>query len=202
MNQKIFGKIFLASNSPRRNLLLSEAGFDVEVIKGRNIKEKYPSTLPVHDIPSFLSRIKASAYSDVSYTEHIPLVAADTLVILDGIPLGKPADQEECILTLQKLSNKWHSVVTGVTLLLPDTPIRTFDVETKVKFSQLSDTMINYYVDNFKPFDKAGAYGIQEWIGMVGVEKIEGDFYNIMGFPVNRFITEYLSLFPLHSEKG
>lgn len=199
----ILGKILLASNSPRRFKLLSEAGFDVEIVKGKGIKEIYPENLPVKEIPSFLSRLKATPYIEIAKERNLPLVTADTIVILDGEAIGKPKDERQAIEMLHKLSGEKHIVITGVTTVFPDSEnMNTFSVETSVRFRKLPDKLIEIYVDRYHPTDKAGSYGIQEFIGLVGVEYIEGDYYNIMGFPVCNFVAMYLSKYPsLLSEK-
>lgn len=190
----MFGEILLASNSPRRKQLLTEVGFDVEVVKGRDIEELYPTDIPIEDIPVYLSKLKALPYKEMALERKRPLVTADTIVILEGEPLGKPADELEAVELLRKLSGKEHEVVSGVTLFSVKGEEITFKEITSVRFSNLPDEIIEYYVDEKKPLDKAGAYGIQELIGLLGVEKIDGDFYNVMGFPVNRFMKTYLSL--------
>ena len=191
-----FGSIILASGSPRRRQLLTDAGFDLRVVNDREVEESYPSDLPVDRIPSYLSEVKARAYADLTIEYGVPLVAADTIVIESGEPLGKPVDAANAVELLKRLSGRWHTVVTGVEMLLPDGWAIGFSETTDVKFAELSRRLIERYVDEFRPLDKAGAYGIQEWIGLVGVEQIRGDFYNIMGFPVCRFVKEYLKIFP------
>lgn len=198
----IFGKILLASNSPRRYHLLQEAGFDVEVVKGYEVNEVYPEKIDVQDIPAFLSQKKAEPYIEMARERDLPLVAADTVVILDGQVMGKPKDEFDAVNMLKKLSGKWHDVVSGVTLVFPDSEQITFSELTKVKFSSLDDDLIKLYVNNAHPMDKAGSYGVQELIGLAGVERIEGDYYNIMGFPVCMFLKFFLSKYPsLLSEK-
>lgn len=174
--------IVLASNSPRRRELLAELGvkYRIEVIGG--IEESHPVDMPAHKIAEYLSRQKASAYELQS---NELLITADTVVILDNKVLGKPADNAEACAMLQKLSGRTHSVVTGVTVTTMDS-MQSFSDEALVTFDNLSDEEINYYVDNFCPLDKAGAYGIQEWIGCVGVKNLQGSFFTVMGLPVQR----------------
>ena len=183
-----FGKILLASGSPRRFTLLTEAGFEVEKLTSREVDETYPTDLPHEEIPVYLSRLKALVYDDVCQQHGLPLVAADTLVLLDGEPIGKPHGMDEAKEMLGHLSGNTHTVITGVTLLRPDGREVSFSEYTDVTFGKLSSREIHYYIENYRPLDKAGSYGIQEWIGLIGVEKIDGDFYNIMGFPVHRFL--------------
>lgn len=186
-----FGKILLGSGSPRRLQLLTEAGFDVTVLKVEDIEETYPETLEVHRIPEYLSRKKAAACRQKAGMTAVPIVTADTIVILGGKAIGKPESVHEAKKMLRHLSDHTHTVVTGVTFILPDGSEHSFSQHTEVKFGHLTDAMIDYYVEKYNPVDKAGSYGIQEWIGLVGVESIHGDFYNIMGFPVNSFIKKF-----------
>lgn len=189
----LYGKILLASGSPRRLQLLTEAGFEVEKLTSRDIDESYPSALPPEEIPVYLSRLKAGAYKDVCKERGLPLVAADTLVLLDSEPIGKPTDMADAKKMLRQLSGRTQIVVSGVTILHPYGVERSFSEKTAVTFGHLTDAMIDYYVERYKPLDKAGSYGIQEWIGIVGVERIDGDFYNIMGFPVHKFLKVFNS---------
>lgn len=187
-----FGNIQLASNSPRRFKILTEAGFDVKILSGLELDEIYPQDIKTDDIPVFLSKFKADSYLKVADINNMPLVTADTIVIHNGIAIGKPKDIEEAYIMIKTLSGSWHTVITGVTLITTKGEI-TFSETTKVKFRNIPDDFIRYYIHEYTPLDKAGSYGIQEWIGLVGVERIEGDFYNIMGFPICRFIKEYQS---------
>jgi septum formation protein len=179
-------KIVLASNSPRRKELLSalEMDFVVRTIDG--IDESYPQGFTMTGIAEHISSHKASAYT---LDDDELLIAADTIVYLDGEVLGKPADEPEACSMLRKLSGRTHHVVTGVTLRTLECT-HTFSCVTEVTFANLTDEQIDYYVSNFKPLDKAGAYGIQEWIGYVGVTGINGSFYNVMGLPVQRLNQE------------
>lgn len=144
--------------------------------------------MPAHQIPQYLSNLKSDAFMK-NMRDNELIITADTLVILDGSVLGKPKDHDEAVSMLRRLSGKTHQVITGVTISTLEKRT-TFSTETKVKFAELSDSDIEYYVDNFLPYDKAGAYGIQEWIGCVAVEAIEGSFYNVMGLPVHQLIKE------------
>lgn len=183
--------VVLASNSPRRRELLAELGVDyrVEVIKG--IEESHPAEMPAHDIAEYLSRKKAAAYR---LKPNELLITADTVVILDGEVLGKPADEAAACEMLRHLSGRTHSVVTGVAVTTLDGGMRSFSDEALVEFDVLSDDEINYYVKNYRPLDKAGAYGIQEWIGYAGVKRMEGSFYTVMGLPVHKLYRMLLSL--------
>ena len=174
--------VVLASNSPRRRELLSELGvqYRVEVIRG--IDETHPSELPAKEIAEYLSRLKAGAYA---LKQNELLITADTVVILDDEVMGKPADADEACAMLRRLSNRTHSVVTGVTVTTEDGQ-QSFSDEALVTFDELSEEEIQYYVSHYRPLDKAGAYGIQEWIGYMGVKHLEGRFFTVMGLPVHR----------------
>lgn len=177
-------KILLASNSPRRRELLAALSDDVTIAPSREVDESYPATLTPDEVAPYLSALKSEAYKDLAESDTI-LVTADTVVICDGRILGKPADRDEAIAMLTLLSGRSHHVVTGVTLRRGDKSV-TFAESTEVVFSQLNPADIEHYVDRYRPYDKAGAYGIQEWIGYVGIESICGDYYNVMGLPLNR----------------
>lgn len=153
--------------------------------------ENYPSTLSAADVAAYLSALKSNAYPEPLGEGDI-LITADTTVVIDERVLGKPADRTEAHEMLRAMSGRSHKVYTGVTLR-SNVQQRTFSVETDVCFREISDEEIYYYVDNFRPYDKAGAYGIQEWIGYVAIERIEGSFYNVMGLPVQRLYTELLA---------
>lgn len=183
-------KIILASNSPRRRELLSGLGFDYEVRTLQGLDESYPEGLSMEEIPQYISRKKASAYT---LEPDELLITADTIVYLDGEVLGKPADEAEAKEMLRKLSGKTHQVVTGVTLTTK-TFQHAFASVSQVTFAQLSEAEIDYYVTHYRPFDKAGAYGIQEWIGYIGVTSIEGSYFNVMGLPVQRLYSEMKKL--------
>lgn len=177
-------KIILASNSPRRRELLKgiDVDFEVRVLSG--IDESYPPTLPVEQVAGFISRKKADAYLSTLADDEL-LITADTVVIIGQEVLGKPADAREACGMLRKLSGKTHQVTTGV-CLTTRLQQEAFSVTTDVTFKELSDEEIDYYIEHYRPFDKAGAYGIQEWIGYIGVTALKGSYFNVMGLPVQR----------------
>lgn len=181
-------KIVLASNSPRRKELLGglELEFQVHVISG--IDETYPESLQAIEIPLYIARVKADAYKATMAEDEL-LITADTIVWTAEGVLGKPQDREDACRMLRLLSGKTHKVITGVCLWASTKNI-SFSVETEVTFTTLSEEEINYYVEKYSPYDKAGSYGIQEWIGYIGVEAIHGSFYNVMGLPVQRLYQE------------
>lgn len=176
-------KLILASASPRRQQLMKDAGLTFEV-RLKKIVEDYPKDLPLEKVPEYLSKVKAEAFREELQPDEV-LVTADTVVCIHGKILGKPANRVEAIGMLQELSGNRHLVVTGVSVTTKTKQI-SFSALTNVFFKELSDEEIEYYVDLYKPFDKAGAYGIQEWIGYIGIERIEGSFYNVMGLPVQK----------------
>lgn len=186
-------KIILSSNSPRRKELLAGLGVDFEVRVLKDVDERYPDDIPLHEVPLYIAVEKASAYT-VAKDELV--VTADTVVIVDDEILGKPKDRAEAYKMLRKISGKTHQVVTGVCLTAINDR-RSFTVTTDVEFKALSDDEIYYYIDKYRPFDKAGAYGIQEWIGYVGVRSLKGSYYNVMGLPVQRIYEEFTSHFGL-----
>ena len=186
-------KIILSSNSPRRKELLAGLGVDFEVWVLKGVDERYPDDIPLNEVPLYIAIEKASAYT-VAKDELV--VTADTVVIVDNEILGKPKDRAEAYGMLRKISGKTHQVVTGVCLTTIDDQ-RSFTVTTDVEFKELSDNEIYYYIDKYRPFDKAGAYGIQEWIGYVGVLSLKGSYYNVMGLPVQRIYEEFTSYFGL-----
>ena len=179
--------IILGSQSPRRQELLHglDVNFTVNVIDG--LEENYPATLQGEDIPMFLAQQKAEAYLN-SLTPHDMLITADTIVWLDGIVYGKPKDEADAKDMLRALSGKTHDVITGVCFTTTERQ-ETFAAISKVTFASFSDDEINYYIEKYRPMDKAGSYGVQEWIGYIGVEHIDGSFYNVMGLPVQRLYT-------------
>ena len=179
-------KIILGSASPRRRELLAslDVEFTVEPVKG--VDETAPTDMPAMEIPEFLSRKKASAYP---LSDKQMLITADTLVISDNKPLGKPVDAEDARHILRSISGKTHQVVTGVCISTTAKTV-SFSAVTDVTFSALTDDEIDYYIKNYKPFDKAGAYGIQEWIGAIAVSNINGSYYNVMGLPLHRLYVE------------
>lgn len=176
-------KLILASASPRRQQLMKDAGLTFEV-RLKKIVEDYPKDLPLEKVPEYLSKVKAEAFQEELQPDEV-LVTADTVVCIHGKILGKPASRAEAISMLRELSGNRHLVVTGVSVTTKTKQI-SFSALTNVFFKELSDEEIEYYVDVYKPFDKAGAYGIQEWIGYIGIERIEGSFYNVMGLPVQK----------------
>ena len=181
-------RLVLASNSPRRKELLGGLGvtFTVRVLPG--IDESYPQHLTAEEIPQYISRAKAQAYLATMAPDEL-LITADTIVWADGQVLGKPAHEAEAARMLSLLSGRTHQVITGVTLLTAHQS-RTFAVASQVTFDELSPEEIDYYVSHYKPMDKAGAYGIQEWIGYVGVSCLQGSYFNVMGLPVQRLYKE------------
>lgn len=181
-------KVLLASKSPRRRELLSQLRVPFSVISIGGIDESYPDSMPAEEIPPYLANIKADAYMKTMSEQEL-VITADTLVILGDKVLGKPKNHDEAVEMLTTLSGKTHKVVTGVCI---STHRRrtTFSTVTEVTFAELSAEDIEYYVENFLPYDKAGAYGIQEWIGCVAVESIHGSYYNVMGLPVHQLYKE------------
>ena len=177
-------RLILASQSPRRRQLLSDAGLEFTLADRFECDETFPQDMPAEDVAEYLSRLKSEAYPE-SLAEGDILLTADTVVIADNRVLGKPSDRAEAIEMISLLSGCDHEVITGCTLRTA-TRQRSFSVRSKVHFRALDREEIEYYVDCYRPFDKAGAYGIQEWIGYVGIEGIEGSFYNVMGLPVQR----------------
>ena len=177
-------KIILASNSPRRQELMAGLDIPFEVKTLPSIDESFPDSLRGGDIPLFIAREKAAAYAEYIQPDEL-IITADTIVWLDGQVLGKPHTPDEARAMLHRLSGKEHEVFTGVALTSVDRQI-SFVSESIVLFAELTDEEINHYVDVYHPLDKAGAYGIQEWIGYVGIKRIEGSFYNVMGLPVRR----------------
>lgn len=175
--------ILLASASPRRHELLKMITDDFKVLSGREVDEIYPASLPLEEVPVYLSKLKASVYAD-DIADGDVLLTADTVVILGDEILGKPRDRREAVEMLTKMQGRTHVVVTGVTLT-SRRGAYSFSNRTEVDFDTLTTSEIEYYVDNFSPFDKAGAYGIQEWIGAAAIIGIRGSFYNVMGLPVH-----------------
>ena len=186
--EKMDKKIILASNSPRRRELLAglDLDFEVKVIKG--IDESYPETLAPDKVAQYIAAKKADAYVPAIHEDDL-VITADTVVIVDNDILGKPHDESEAKAMLRRISGRSHQVVTGVCLVTKDKR-REFSVSTDVTFRSLSESEIDYYVSHYRPFDKAGAYGIQEWIGYVGVTGLNGSYFNVMGLPVQRIYAE------------
>ena len=176
--------IILASNSPRRKELLAGLGMPFEVRVLQDIDESYPADLPVSEVALHIAGKKADAYRAIVRDDEL-IITADTVVIVGEEILGKPVDEADAVRMLRLLSGRTHQVTTGVCLLTASQE-RRFAVTTEVTFKELSDEEIHYYVTTYKPFDKAGAYGIQEWIGYVGVTCLHGSYYNVMGLPVQR----------------
>lgn len=186
-------KIILASNSPRRKELLSGIDVDYTIKTLQNIDESYPDSLPKEEVAEFIARKKASAYlSDLKDDEL--LITADTVVLLDDIILGKPKDKADAKQMLKMLSGKTHRVITGVCMVTQKKEI-SFSATSFVTFGKISDKEIEYYVEKYQPMDKAGAYGVQEWIGYVAVEHIEGSYFNVMGLPIYMVYQELVKSF-------
>lgn len=181
-------RLLLASHSPRRRELLTMLDLPFEIAESIEVDETYSPEMPVEDVPAYLSQKKGDAYCSQLKEDEI-VITADTVVIIDGKILGKPKDEADAIEMLKTLSGRSQTVVTGVSLT-DSTHRHTFSVSTEVRFASLSDTEIRYYVEKYRPLDKAGAYGIQEWIGAIGIEGISGSFYNVMGLPVHRLYNE------------
>lgn len=179
--------IVLASQSPRRQQLLRELGFEF-TIRTKSIDEVFPDDMPSDKVAEYLAKLKAEAFlADLQANELC--ITADTVVVLNGQILGKPADAAEAREMLTNLSGNHHEVITGVCLATKEKVV-AFSVSTKVHFRELSGEEISYYIDKFAPFDKAGAYGIQEWIGMIGIDHMDGSYFNVMGLPTERLFRE------------
>ena len=176
--------VVLASNSPRRKELLQRLGIPFKVRTLLGIDESYPDTLRGEDIVRYISRNKANAYRSSMGPDEL-LITADTIVYLQGEVMGKPHDADDARRMLRALAGQVHQVITGVTIITAN-DMENFAVTSQVKFSDLSDDEINYYVDRYLPLDKAGAYGIQEWIGLVAVEELRGSYFNVVGLPIQR----------------
>lgn len=185
-------RLVLASASPRRRELLLQIGAQVRIASTKEVDESYPGNIAPEDVAPYISAKKAHAYAD-SIESGETLITADTVVICEGCVLGKPHNEHEAVEMLRQLSGRTHSVVTGVTIMNGER-CRTFGVTTEVDFAPLSDSEIRYYVEKYRPLDKAGAYGIQEWIGYIGITGIRGDYYNVMGLPLQRLYTELKEL--------
>lgn len=176
--------LILASQSPRRQQLLSEVGLKYELSPRFECEEIFPNDLPASEVAEYLSRLKSEAYPQVLADGDI-LLTADTVVVAEERILGKPTDKDDAFAMLRMLSGREHEVITGVTLRSTK-QTKSFSAHSKVRFRQLSDEEIAYYIETYSPMDKAGSYGIQEWIGYVGIEGIEGSFFNVMGLPIQR----------------
>jgi septum formation protein len=178
-------RVILASQSPRRKQLLEQAGIPFEV-KVVDTAETFPADMPIPDVPVHIARQKSAAVAALCTTDDI-IITADTVVVLDDTIIGKPRDREDAIRILSALSGRVHRVITGV-VIRQDAAEESFSKETEVHFKPLTGEQIAYYVDAYKPYDKAGAYAIQEWIGAVGIDRINGCFYNVMGLPVSNVV--------------
>ena len=185
-------KVVLASNSPRRKELLSGLGIDYEVKTLPDIDESFPGGLSEVETATYIARAKADVYRNIMQPDEL-IITADTIVWLDGEVMGKPLDGEDARRMLRALSGKTHQVITGVCLTTIDSQ-KAFATVTDVTFCHLSEEEIDYYVERYRPMDKAGSYGIQEWIGFVGVESISGSYFNVMGLPIQRLYTELKKL--------
>jgi septum formation protein len=199
--------LILASNSPRRQYLMREAGFAFQLRVPSEVPEVYPDQLAGLEIPVYLAELKAKSFSGRLAANEI-LLTADTVVLLDGKVLGKPVDYYEGFDMLSSLSGQKHEVITGVCLMSSD-HTKSFYAHSYVWFRQLTEQEIDFYLTEYSPYDKAGAYGIQEWIGYIGVERIEGSFYNVMGLPIqkvyfelDRFIDELVQLRKDHGKQA
>lgn len=181
-------KIILASASPRRRELLAGLDIPFEVRPLPGVDESFPSSLQGGDIPLYISKKKAEAYRSQMAADEL-VITADTIVWLDGKPLGKPADAADARRMLEFMSGKSHSVFTGVTIITKDV-MRCFVACSQVTFAQLTTEEIDYYIEKYKPMDKAGSYGVQEWIGYIGISGIDGSYFNVMGLPVQRLYNE------------
>lgn len=181
-------KIILASASPRRRELLNGLDLDFVVKSLPNVDESFPDTLVGGEIPLYISKKKADAYRPSMADDEL-VITADTIVWLDGKALGKPVDEADAQRMLHNMSGKTHAVFTGVTITTK-TEQRSFVAQSNVSFAVLADDEVDYYIQKYKPMDKAGAYGAQEWIGYIGMENIEGSYFNVMGLPVQRLYSE------------
>ncbi len=181
-------KVILASNSPRRKELLAGLGVDFEVRTLPDVDESYPDCLQGGDIPLYISKEKANAYRNLMQPDEL-MITADTIVWMDGEVLGKPKDRDDALRMLRAMAGHTHEVFTGVCLTTAGHQ-HSFIARTEVCFSLLTEEEIVYYIDNCHPMDKAGAYGVQEWIGFIGVESISGSYYNVMGLPVQKLYRE------------
>jgi septum formation protein len=183
-------RIILASQSPRRQYLLKDLGLEFETVT-TDVTEEYPAGLTPEQIAVYLAELKAGAFNMTKLPSNVVIITADTIVSLGNEILGKPAGPPEAAGMLKKLSGRKHEVITAVTLKSVDR-MRTFHVTSSVYFKELSEEEIEYYIRNFHPFDKAGSYGVQEWIGYIGITKIEGSYFNVMGLPVKELYEELL----------
>ena len=190
--QTVSYKMVLASNSPRRRELLAGLDIPFEVRVADGIDESYPETIPAHEVARYIAGEKAAAYCKTIADDEL-VITADTVVVVGEKVLGKPKDAKEACSMLRELSGKTHRVITGVCLITRQEK-RLFDVTTYVTFKPLTEEEIRYYVNRYRPMDKAGAYGVQEWIGYIGVTNLSGSYYNVMGLPAQRIYQELNSL--------
>ena len=174
-------KIYLASKSPRRRELLADMGIDYELLSAE-VEESYDPSMPPAEVVQYLSRLKLSAVDFSQYPANTIFITCDTIVVADGQILGKPKDDEEALQMLRQLSGHTHKVLSGLTVATPARMLTDYR-SSEVVFAELSEAEIEYYVRQYRPLDKAGAYGVQEWIGCVGISSINGSFYNVMGLP-------------------
>ncbi len=186
----MISKIILASQSPRRKQLLEWAEVDFKIIV-QPTDESFPEGMPAEEVAVHIAKHKAEAVLAIlnDADKQLPVLAADTIVVLGKKIIGKPKDRQDAIAILESLSGKEHTVITGIVIMHGDTKI-SFADSTVVYFHELTKTQIEFYVDKYQPYDKAGAYAIQEWVGVVGIKRISGDFYNVMGLPVSRVVQE------------
>lgn len=187
-------RIILGSGSPRRHFLLNELGIDFEVMVSNEVEETYPAGLSKLEIPVYLAELKSRAILEAVPPKTL-LITADTIVWMEDRVISKPKDRADAVDMLSRLSGNMHEVLTGVCLRTGGR-MHSFHAATLVWFAGLSDEEINYYIDHYKPFDKAGAYGVQEWIGYIGIEKIVGSYFNVMGLPIQKVYHELKKLFP------
>jgi septum formation protein len=180
-------KLILGSKSPRRKYILEQAGFQFEVLT-KDVEEVYPPETPVREVPEYLAKLKAEAIAKDTPKDAV-VITSDTIVLLDGIIYGKPVGKADAIRILQTLSGNMHEVITGVCIVQGERSL-TFSETTKVYFDVLNDDEIEWYVDNFEVMDKAGAYAVQEGIGLIGITGMDGDYFNVMGLPMNRLYRE------------
>jgi septum formation protein len=179
---KLIKPLILASNSPRRQQLMKDAGFEFTV-KVKDTNEDFPATMPAEEVPAYLARKKAEAFREELSTEIV--LTADTIVVVNNTILNKPKDAIEANQMLRKLSGRKHQVITGVCVMTQENT-ETFIDKTEVFFRELTDFEIDYYISTCRPFDKAGAYGVQDFIGMVGISRMEGSYFTVMGLPVHQ----------------
>lgn len=180
--------IILASKSPRRRQLMHDAGFEFTLAENFEVEEIYPENLQAEAVAEYLSNLKADSYPNV-LTNNDVLITSDTVVVAEGKVLGKPTDYSDAFRMIRLMSGKMHKVITAVCIRTSTSKI-SFSDECDVYFDELSDEEISFYINHYNPYDKAGAYGIQEWIGYIGIKRIEGSFFTVMGFPIHRVYQE------------